>query len=604
MKNFPDDFVNQIICGDSLRVLKKMPDECVDMIMTSPPYFGLRDYGVKKAIGLEPTYQEYLEKMLEITDELKRILKKEGSFYLNMGETYSSGLGDHGRRTIYDNITCKEATWVPDKNKPKRPKDIPTKCLMGIPWRLALSMIDFQGWILRNCIIWHKPNAMPCSVKDRLSNTYEFIFHFVKSKKYYYDLDAIRVPHKEASIKRVERAVSNKNKYFKSGDPKLVQGLNKPRPNKNKGIGKMQPGQFQGGDYLVGKLNPKGRNPGDVIKKEVEYRQKTIQDPNVKGLRQAPEPGESNALNPKGKNPGDVVKAKKWADENSQLVEFMRKKGSGGHYDYGGISSKKGKHYSLKGKNPGDVIKTEKYKQRKMYGRKEVGGQVRDNHDIHECYHPKGKNPGDILKSHSLRRKSWMSEPGHKFTHQKVWTDEEREKQGDFWEINTRPFKEAHFAVYPEEICERPMKAGCPQWICKKCGKARERIVKREVENPQSGEVDEKRLKGGVKKSGGKPTTSRPLTAIFAQALSTTRKTIGWTDCGCKAGFEPGIVLDPFAGACTTAIVAEKLRRNWIMIELNYEYCLLSRKRIFKWREKNRNLFNLIKVVHPRIIRI
>lgn len=129
--------------------------------MTSPPYWALRDYGTQGQLGLEPDFQEYISKLLEVFDGLKRVLKRTGSFYLNLGDTYSRG------------------------------RVIPAKCMIGIPWRAALALIN-KGWILRNDVIWHRPNSMPSSVKDRLSNTYEHIFHFVKSKRYYYNLDAIR----------------------------------------------------------------------------------------------------------------------------------------------------------------------------------------------------------------------------------------------------------------------------------------------------------------------------------------------------------------------------------------------------------------------------
>jgi site-specific DNA-methyltransferase (adenine-specific) len=136
--------------------------------MTSPPYWALRDYGTKGQLGLESDFREYVSKLLGVFDELKRVLKRTGSFYLNLGDTYSRGGA------------------------------IQAKCMIGIPWRVALALID-RGWILRNAICWYRANSMPASVKDRLSNTYEHIFHFVKSKKYYYNLDAIRVPHKFAA---------------------------------------------------------------------------------------------------------------------------------------------------------------------------------------------------------------------------------------------------------------------------------------------------------------------------------------------------------------------------------------------------------------------
>jgi len=185
------------MCGDALEELWKLPDESIDFCMTSPPYWALRDYGIHGQLGLEPDFREYISKLLRIFDELKRVLKRTGSFYLNMGDTYSGG-GSHsklgGIETWGKQFCMKEG--FPDKSPQASITDvIPAKCMIGIPWRVALALID-RAWILRNDITWYRPNAMPSSVKDRLSNTYEHIFHFVKSKKYYYNLDAIRVPHK------------------------------------------------------------------------------------------------------------------------------------------------------------------------------------------------------------------------------------------------------------------------------------------------------------------------------------------------------------------------------------------------------------------------
>jgi len=159
-------------------------------VVTSPPYWNLRDYGTEGQLGLEPTYEDYVQHIVEVCRELWRVLTKDGSFYLNLGDTYAGNkLGKTDKKV---------AEYVKDSQKnlvKTRPANISAKCLIGIPWRVALALID-DGWILRNDVIWHKPNCMPSSVKDRLTNTYEHIFHFVKSRKYYYNLDAIRQPHK------------------------------------------------------------------------------------------------------------------------------------------------------------------------------------------------------------------------------------------------------------------------------------------------------------------------------------------------------------------------------------------------------------------------
>lgn len=142
--------VNQILCGHSLEILKTFSDECIDMVITSPPYWALRDYGVSGQLGLEPTFQEYLANLKAIFREVKRILKQQGTCWVVLGDTYFE------------------------------------KSLVQIPSRFALMMTDELSFILRNEIIWHKPNAMPSSVNDRFTIDYEKLYFFVKSKKYYF----------------------------------------------------------------------------------------------------------------------------------------------------------------------------------------------------------------------------------------------------------------------------------------------------------------------------------------------------------------------------------------------------------------------------------
>jgi site-specific DNA-methyltransferase (adenine-specific) len=312
--------------------------------MTSPPYWALRDYGIEGQLGLEPDFREYISRLLQVFDELNRVLKRTGSFYLNLGDTYSRG------------------------------RLVPAKCMIGIPWRIALALID-NGWILRNDVVWNRPNSMPSSVKDRLSNTYEHIFHLVKSKKYYYNLDAIRIPHKFAA----------------------------------------KPFNIRVRDAQRGRLQSKWGTLAHASEQEV----KTYDEKNY------------------SKYPPHEPR-------HFQLLSMGI--AHGGH----------------------------------------TGKTVR--HD-----HPLGKNPGDL------------------------------------WKINSKPHPFAHFAVYPEEICVRPILSSCPTQVCVKCG--------------------------------------------------TPRLPTGQS-CECNERFRPGIVLDMFAGSGTTLVVAKKLGRDFIGIELNPEYVKLARRRL------------------------
>jgi len=279
--------INHIYQGDCLEILKTLPGESVDMVITSPPYWGLRDYGVVGQIGREENLELYFKKLCDIFAEVKRVLKAEGSCWVNLGDAYG------GTNT--------------------------KKSLLQIPSRFALMMTDELGYILRNEIIWHKPNAMPESVKDRFTVDFEKLFFFVKNKKYYFE------QQKEAMV---------------------TEDINPPRGSKG----------------VIGQINS-GRRKQDLV----------------------------------------------------------------GRNDYIGFNDR---------------------------------------------YKP----PVDLMRN-----------------------------KRSVWSISTRNFSELHFAVYPEELIETPIKAGCPK---------------------------------------------------------------------------DGIVLDPFMGSGTTGVVAKKLGRNWIGIEINPEYVLMAQKRI------------------------
>ena len=181
----------EILQGDCRETLKKLADYSVNCIVTSPPYFGLRDYGHEGQIGLEPTPDEYVEGIFEVFREARRVLRDDGTLWLNLGDSYATqgGSGRQGqsgqRATRRFTAEIASAKGVPDGLKPKD--------LIGIPWRVALAL-QADGWYLRQDIIWHKPNPMPESVTDRCTKAHEYIFLLSKSERYYFDNDAIKEP--------------------------------------------------------------------------------------------------------------------------------------------------------------------------------------------------------------------------------------------------------------------------------------------------------------------------------------------------------------------------------------------------------------------------
>jgi DNA modification methylase len=403
MEDYKEDieekWVNKIHCGEALIKLKEMPDNFIDCVMTSPPYWRLRDYGtaiweggdencdhkvgrlcsdkstlagytseniklreycvpqkefckkcgakrIDNQLGIESDFNKYISKLCDIFDEVYRVLKDGGSCWVNLGDTYSNGSQSGG-----GDPTIKTRNLGGTKY-PKRGKiDVPNKSLCMIPQRFAIEMVN-RGWVLRNTIIWKKNNCLPSSATDRFTVDFEYLYFFVKQKKYYFEQQFEEI--KINSLKR-ERRGNNENKYSKEKYP--------------------------------------------------------------------PEGVHANTM--------------------SQVREYK---------GYAGLE--------------------EDY----------------ENH--------KGRNKRTV------------------------------------WTINPKPFKDAHFAVYPEELCQIPIKARCPEFICTKCEEAREKIDK------------------------------------------------GLFDCGCNAEFKSGIVLDPFFGSGTTGVVALEQNKRFIGIELNPEYIKIALNRI------------------------
>jgi DNA modification methylase len=194
---------NKIYQGDALEVLKTFPDGCVNCCITSPPYYRLRDYGIDGQIGMESTPTEYVSKLISIFYEVKRVLRNDGTLWLNLGDSYA-GSGKAGsnpdyqkKHTQFGQIERKERLCKPQSAKSigLKPKD-----MIGIPWMVAFALRE-AGWYLRCDIIWNKTNCMPESVTDRLTKSHEYIFLLSKSREYYYDIESIKEPALNGEVK-------------------------------------------------------------------------------------------------------------------------------------------------------------------------------------------------------------------------------------------------------------------------------------------------------------------------------------------------------------------------------------------------------------------
>jgi site-specific DNA-methyltransferase (cytosine-N4-specific) len=207
--------------GDVRTVLKSIPSESIQCVITSPPYWGVRDYGMEGQIGAELQLDSYVRKLVTIFSEVRRILKPDGTFWLNLGNTYTSG----GRKWRQEDSKNRGRAM---SYRPDTPEGLKKKDLIGVAWMVALAC-QRDGWYLRNDIIWNKPNCQPESVKDRLTVSHEYIFLLTKSEKYYFDQSAIMEDTKDGSAKKNRRTVWSINTeayngaHFATFPPSLVR---------------------------------------------------------------------------------------------------------------------------------------------------------------------------------------------------------------------------------------------------------------------------------------------------------------------------------------------------------------------------------------------
>ncbi|MCA9251625.1 MAG: site-specific DNA-methyltransferase [Phycisphaerales bacterium] len=191
--------MTEIKIGDCIESMRTMDAESVQCCITSPPYYGLRDYGHDGQIGLEESPDAYVAKMVELFREVRRVLRDDGTLWLNLGDSYcGGGRGGNPEDSPFRKQATNSGSLVPPSPIPQglKPKD-----LIGIPWRVAFAL-QSDGWYLRQDIIWHKPNPMPESVTDRCTKAHEYIFLLSKSARYFYDAEAIKTEQKESSISR------------------------------------------------------------------------------------------------------------------------------------------------------------------------------------------------------------------------------------------------------------------------------------------------------------------------------------------------------------------------------------------------------------------
>ena len=367
----------KIIKGNCLDKLKELPEQSVNTCITSPPYWGLRDYGESDQLGLEDTPEEFVENLVKVFREVKRVLRDDGTVWLNLGDSYSSG----GRSTTTNQSLRGGKDY--GVTRPKPSKGIKPKDLIGIPWRVAFAL-QADGWYLRQDIIWHKPNPMPESVTDRCTKAHEYIFLLSKSPKYYFDNEAIK----------------EDSKYY-------------------------------------------------------------------------------------------------------------------------GKDSRSDK------------------------------GNIR--------YEGKRTEGADNLAQQSL-----------------VTIDEKKNKRS-VWTVTTKPFKGAHFAVFPPDLITPCVLAGCPEKVCVECDTPYERKVESKRLKRNELPKDDPRYRPNTYDGSYKDINGKADAGYMSTIDLGLQK-----QCQCETNeTRTGTVLDPFGGAGTTGLVADRNGRNALLIELNEEYAEMARDRLY-----------------------
>jgi DNA modification methylase len=241
----------QVLLGDVRQRITEIPDASIQACITSPPYWGLRDYGQDDQIGLEQEPTAFVDSLVEVFREVHRALKPDGVLWLNIGDSYSGSgkgtAGNLGKKHNERHLEHKHSAIVPDGLKPKD--------LVGIPWRLAFALQN-DGWYLRQDIIWHKPNVMPESVKDRCTKAHEYLFMLTKSQRYYFDNEAIFEPVSEVSLERAKHAWKTDRPSAKTSEGGIdVEEMGtrfvNPKGRNRRSVWSIPPARFKGAHFAV-----------------------------------------------------------------------------------------------------------------------------------------------------------------------------------------------------------------------------------------------------------------------------------------------------------------------------------------------------------------
>lgn len=530
--------------GDCRQVLAALPERSVHCVVTSPPYWGLRDYGVHEqgGVGLEPTLAEWLANMVEVMRGVWRVLRDDGTLWLNMGDAYASSPASGGPSSPKLNGPQNATPSLPWK----RPQGLKPKDLIGQPWRLAFALQD-DGWYLRSDIIWHKPNPMPESVQDRPTKSHEYVFLLTKRPTYFYDAEAVR-----------EDAAYGYREW----------------------TGALQSGKCNGDGHRSSTGSTLGKNPMSGRNKRTVWSIPTapLKSVSVYGTYRI------TSLNCPMHGCLACLAHALQCDEQQVVSDPVRSLGIGNRLEQG----QAGVAYAID--RDQNVVADHSYAAivhsiviHKMGALLEQDVTSDDTQLSriacieslpHSCamsgHMPVSKSAVDAF----VNALGWnLSE--QTLSHIFGIATFENPPQGCCCQyVGKVEKRQDHFASFPPALVEPCIQAGTSQHgCCAVCGAPWRRVVERSGEwraqheriGKHNGEIYRLNPGGGI----AGPNTTR-------QSLTT-----GWEPgCSCDAARIPCTVLDPFGGAGTTALVADRLGRNAISIELNAEYMALAKGRV------------------------